>query len=252
MKWVKLSLLVLLLLILALFPMTVRAATTAEVTITAAGYVCDAPGGFTISYISDYEVGISWTKGADANNTMIRATVGREPTSRTDGYLVYYGQGNSTTDWSNNLDTMDAKVHYRAWSESAAGAWSSEYAEGFIEGIGMKLIAFIVLALGLMIAGFIFKKQALMMASGLAWAGLGLYMRTQSGATAWADWDIYMLFFWLGVALALVCFFETWLVGRKAQAEIEKKEDVDEYLESYGAMQGQIAKLRNLRRKKRS
>jgi len=244
MKWL---IVLLLLLALALTPAVAIADTSAGVTITAWGYICEAPGGFAITYISDYELGLSWTKGLGANNTMVRAAIGRVPADRDDGYLVYYGDGTYATDWSQNLDTLDAKVYYRAWSENAGGIWASEYGEGFIEGIGMKLIAFIVLALGLMIAAFVFKKQALMMAAGLGFVGLGVYMRLQSVAIGWADWDIYMLFFWLGITLAIVCFFESWLVARKSQIEEQVKEEGETYMDSYGEMMAQIAKLRRFR-----
>lgn len=242
-KWLAISLLALLL----LAPLQAQAATSVTVTITAAGYVCEAPGGFTVTYVSDWEIGLSWAMGADANNTMVRAAYGRYPENRDDGYLVYYGGGTYANDTAVNLDETASLIYYKAWSENTGGAWSSEYGEGFIEGIGMKLIAFIILALGLMVAAFVFKKQALMMAAGLGFVGLGVYMRIQSVAIGWANWDIYMLFFWLGIALALVCFFETWFVARKSQ-EIElAKEEGEQYAESYSDMLVQVAKLRRFR-----
>lgn len=70
MKWLRLLILTLTLTLL-LLPSSVSASTSAEVAVTATGYVCGAPGGLTLTYISDYEVGISWTKGEDAVNTTV-------------------------------------------------------------------------------------------------------------------------------------------------------------------------------------
>lgn len=58
-KWLA----VIVCLVLILLPTsTIRADTSSDVTITATGIVIGAPGGFTVYYISDYEVGLSWTK----------------------------------------------------------------------------------------------------------------------------------------------------------------------------------------------
>ena len=52
-----------LLLIIFINPTSVLADTSDDITVTVSGWICGAPGGFTLTYISDYEVGISWTKG---------------------------------------------------------------------------------------------------------------------------------------------------------------------------------------------
>lgn len=158
-------------------PFTAEAATSAEVTITVVGYVVGAPGGLTLTYVSDYEVGISWTKGEDAENTMVRAAVGRLPESRTDGYLVYYGPGTSTSDWKGNLDVIDARIYYRAWSERVDGVWEEGGTSDWLAGGGgMTTIAIIMLVLGLTIAAYVVKSGMLYAICIPAWLFFTFYM----------------------------------------------------------------------------
>lgn len=141
------KLLVILIGFIGLLPQPVSAATSVDITITAVGIVIGAPGGFTLTYISDYEVGIDWTKADGAVNTMIRAAVGRYPTSITDGYLVYYGDGVTTSDTGVSLDETAAAVYYRAWSENADHVFSPVWAEGKMEGIGVVILGIAALML---------------------------------------------------------------------------------------------------------
>lgn len=164
-----------------LIPTSVLADTSADITVTAAGWVCGAPGGFTITYISDYEVGLSWAKGIEAEKTMIRAAYGRTPENRTDGYLVYYGDGVYCSDTAVSLDETATPIYYRAWSQNANGVWEDEGVWGFIEGIGVTMIAFIVLALG--IAGIaMWRKHILLYAAGFIGC---LLIALHLGETSW-------------------------------------------------------------------
>lgn len=234
MKWVARICLVLALMLL---PTTVSAATSAEVTIYAMGYVCDAPGGFTLTYITDYEIGINWAMGAGANNTMVRAAYGRYPENRTDGYLVYYGNGTYCNDTAVNLDETASLVYYRAWSQNAAGVWEEVGASDWLEGPNMKMIALIVLCLGLMTPAFLWKKQALMVAAGLAWTVLAFWSRAMT--PTWGTWDMYELLFYLGFALALMCFIESAVVAHRltledrAELEAEKAREGDPYIAEF-------------------
>ena len=218
MKWLKIGLLIALLLLLVPLPLT--AGTTAEVTITATGYVVGAPGGFTVTYISDYEIGLSWTMGIGANNTMVRAAYGREPEDRTDGYLVYYGNGTSTTDWV-NLEATSAKVHYRAWSETVAGAWEETGSTGWTEGVGMLFIGMVVLCALLMIAGFWRKSQAMLWIAALAWVGFAFWQR---GVTPeWGTFDLHEIMFYVGFCMVIVCAVEAVMLYREEQPEPVKR-----------------------------
>ena len=180
---------ILLVLGLCLMPSTVLAQDedTADVTITATGMVVDAPGGFTVTYISDYEIGLSWTKPEEAEKTMIRAALGREPTNPepgeepTDGMLVYFGEDTSCTHWT-NLETTSVPMHYKAWCQTASGDWGTLHSSGLVEGLGMITIAFIVLALG--VAGIaIWKKHYMLYLAGFIGC---LLIALHLGQTYWA------------------------------------------------------------------
>lgn len=244
MRWLKIGLLITLLLLL--IPLPLSAATTAEVTITATGYLVDAPGGFTVTYISDYEIGLSWTIGTGANNTMVRACFGREPEDRTDGYLVYYGNGTNATDWV-NLEATSAKVHYRAWSETAGGAWEETGSTGWTEGVGMTFIGMVVLCAFLMIAGFWRKSQAMLWVAALAWVGFAFWQR---GLTPeWATWDLHEIMFYVGFMMAIVCIVEAVMLYREEQPEPVKRAPPETPGESYQRKMADIrARARAFRR----
>lgn len=202
MRWLKLLTLVVIALLL-MTPSPALADTSAGVTVTAVGYVCEAPGDFTLTYVSDYEVGISWTKGADAENTMVRAAVGRLPESRADGYLVYYGDGTFTSDWSNNLDLLDTPVYYRAWSESANSTWEEAGVSDFLGGVGMTILAVAIIVLGLTIAAFVFKNVPLLLASTMGWIVFAFLMYGKVFDNAALNTALLMF----GGAMALICLF---------------------------------------------
>lgn len=175
MKWIRV--LVLGLLLVLLIPSSVLADSSEDVTVTATGYICEAPGGFTITYISDYEIGLSWIKGEDAENTMVRATYGRAPTGRSDGIEIYYGTGTYATHWISNVG-LTGPIYYQAWSQAAGGIWeetgSSE--EGNFMSASFLFIGLILLA-GLLTA-FAYKIRMLLftMAAATAWLALGVWL----------------------------------------------------------------------------
>lgn len=101
--------------------------------------VVGPPISFDAFYNSDNEIGLSWTLGEGAAYTFIRSKQGSYPTSITDGEQVYYGDGSSTTD--NNIAELSTHRYYRAWSGDGDGNYSEEYAEDYVEGIDMSLLA---------------------------------------------------------------------------------------------------------------
>jgi len=223
MKWLKL--LILLAFLLILIPAPVEAA-SADVVITAQGYVVGVPGGFTITYISDYEVGISWTKGEGAENTLVRAAIGRMPENRNDGYEVYYGTGTTATDWV-NMETLSVPIYYKSWSQTAGGAWEEGGSDTRqVEGVSMILIAFIALALGLTIATFALKsgRAILAFAGAGAWMLLGVYSYTRFTTL----WDIYYALFWLSMGMVFACVLVPAILREKKEEDISV-EDIDEY-----------------------
>jgi len=198
-------------------PILVGADTSQDVTITATGYVCGAPEGLTLIYISDYEIGISWTKGADAENTMVRAAIGRLPESRTDGYLVYYGNGTNATDWTANLGTIDARIYYRAWSQSFSGTWEEAGVSDWLTGGGM-LIAFMVLSLGLTIVAFWRNNMPIATVAGIAW--LGLFVADFTGHGMTGDYWVFTMVF---LTMALICFLYIPIIGNKSKKRAIKE-----------------------------
>lgn len=234
MKWTKLGILLILLLWL-LIPAVALADTSQNVTVTASGYVENpgTPSSLTLTYISDYEVGISWEKGASANNTMIRRVVGRPPTDRTDGVEVYYGTESYVVDYNVNLDTGGGTYYYRAWSEDSDGDWSSEYAEGSIGGIGVTLIALAILALGLTVAMFHTRNALLGFPSCIMWAILGAFAYANS-TTAWGDWQYYLFFasaFGMTIFSALAAYGLREKRDTLGDEAMEEEEEEGEYIE---------------------
>ena len=190
---------------------TVVLADSAGVTITASGFVVGVPGGFTLTYISDYEIGVSWVKGTGAVNTMVRAKYGSIPTSRTDGYLIYYGEGTSATDTGINLDETVSQVYYRAWSQNAGGVWEETGISDFIEGGGMTLIAFLIFAGILSFLGIRSSYYILKFLAGLAWWALALYWINSPPSTitkgSSVDTVVVVLLFIIGLAFMFMTFW---------------------------------------------
>ena len=101
-----------------------------------------APTDYTITQAGPSSITITWTKGTGANTTVIRASADGYPTSATDGYEVYSGNGTSVT-----VDgfAFDMTAWYsRAWSHNSYG-YSTDYAEGNVGNpIGLPAIVFAV------------------------------------------------------------------------------------------------------------
>jgi len=215
-------------LVLLMLPFTILsgvalADNSAEVVVTATGYICESPGGFTVTYISDYEVGLSWAKGVDAENTLVRACIGRFPENREDGYLVYYGDGTSATDWV-NMEFLSVPIYYQAWSQNASGIWEEGGSEtGWVEGVTIMLFALMALALGLTITAYVLKKGALFFGAAGAWALLCGYSYTRAVSTS----DIYFYLFMLCGGMVVVSAIGA-LTTRETKSYGEPDEDEDE------------------------
>lgn len=249
---IKLLVLVVSMLAWVFIPATpAQAATSADVTVTAIGYICGPPTGLILTYVSDTEIQIDWTKGVDAENTMIRSAYGRYPTDRNDGNLVYYGDAETASDTSVSLDETATPIYYRLFSERNDGIWNeTQYAEDFLEGIGMTLLAFIILGVGLTIAGYWMKNKALSYGAGGAWMVLAGYSYQQSTET----WDIFYSLFFIAIAMVIVCMLEP-IIQRdnKTKGMVEEVADeADEDLEELRGEQDKTQKqLRSLRFGKR-
>lgn len=176
MRWLKAGLLSLLLTLL-LTPLSVLADSSEDVTVTATGYVCGIPGDLTLTYISDFELGISFNKGEDAVNTMVRVKYGSYPESRTDGYLVYYGEESSCTD--PNIDLTSSQMpFYRAWHQNEGGVWEER---GIVEEADFMSASFLFIGF-ILIAGlltwFAIRVNLMLfrLAGAMSWLGLGIWL----------------------------------------------------------------------------
>lgn len=101
-----------------------------------------APTDFTATEAFPSSVVLNWTKGEGANITIIRAGADGYPTSITDGYEVYSGNGTSVTIDGFALDLSSA--YFSAWSQNVYG-YSANHAETSIgDPIGLPAIVFAV------------------------------------------------------------------------------------------------------------
>ena len=172
----KFGLFLLIGLCLLLSPQGVGADTTADIVITAQGYVGEAPGGLTITYVSDYELGVNWTKAAGTNYTMVRVAYGRPVSDRTDGFELYYGQGTNTTFWTSNVGIV-GPVYIKAWSQNIWGIWEEigATAEGNFMSMSFLFGILVILGLVLFIAAFRWKDMLLSYAAALTWMAIGFW-----------------------------------------------------------------------------
>lgn len=214
---------ILLAICLGLMPLSVFAADP-TVTITVSVWVVGAPSGLIATYISDYEVQLDWTKGLDAENTMIRGAYGREPTSRTDGFQVYYGDGITTMYWT-NLETMSVPVYFKAYSETALGVWEEIGSNtDSVEGVAMIVIGLIVLSLALMAFAYKSQRAMVVFASAGSWLILAIVSYTKRGAT----FDVYSGLYILAAALAIVSALEPVIMREKKEPGVDDGLDDDD------------------------
>jgi hypothetical protein len=165
-------------LLFLIIPSSVYADNSATVTVIATGYVTVGPGGFVVSYISDWELDLSWTPANGSVGTMVRAAYGHVPTGISDGYLVYNGSAGNFSDTSVSLDGSES-VYYRAWSIYPGGSYSSlassASSEG-IMGIGFLFLGWVILAIGLTWVATKVNLILFRVAPFLAWLGLGVLL----------------------------------------------------------------------------
>ena len=186
-----------------------------------------APTDFLLTLVDDYTVGITWVKGAGAENTMVRAKLGGVPTDRDDGYLVYYGTGESTTD--DGVDFGTSVMYYWAWSQAESEVWETTGVGDSIGGTMIIFLLFGMLGLGL-VFGFIWKKYA-WLAYGAAgvWALLGfLALETSSSASPAEITDVYMGLFWLSIGFVIACSLLPTVMRDKPSPDDIYVDEIDE------------------------
>lgn len=157
-------------------PTPMLADTTADVTVTATGYIVGVSE-LTITWITDTQIQIDWVMGDNVTNVMLRAKIGSLPDDREDGYLVYTGNATTFTDTAVNLDEIATYVYYRLWSQGSGGVWEEEGDSGWIGGQGMILIAIIMMCA--MVSYFSLRSSNILLALGasLTWLFFLYYTR---------------------------------------------------------------------------
>ena len=153
----------------------------------------------------------SWTVSA-----MVRGRVGSPPTDMHDGYLVYQGTATSATDAA-SFDP-DAKVYYRAWGANTSGIWSATHTDAILEATNMLLMILAILALVLMLAGFVLHRYALCIASSAFWIATMAFLYLNYTHTFA---DIGYIFFWSCIPLLFVCWFEPLIMAGSSKKQLE-------------------------------
>lgn len=181
MKW-KLILRIVIVVLLLGIPVTPAIAASVDVTVTAAPDYTEGIVNFVVTYVSDTQLDLDWGFSGDAVNIMIRAKYGAYPddipdedTEPSDGYLVYYGSGTSTSDTSMNFDESTGILYYKAWGQKASGKWYTTTSTDSEESRQMTLIALFVFA-GIMT--FVAVRSTywiLKFLAGLVWGGVCIY-----------------------------------------------------------------------------
>ena len=147
-----------------------------QMTVSAVPPGPSAPTGFTATFIAPRQVELEWTKGLSTNNTKIVAKFFEYPISKDDGYVVYYGMGESVNDTALDLDITFGSVFYRAYSENTTGGWSINYAEASTENPEMEGIVEQLTQFNNILASLISLLLVLALAIFAHWRGGLLYI----------------------------------------------------------------------------
>jgi hypothetical protein len=207
-----------------------------EITIVANPLVTGGIANFTITYISETQLDFDWGYTGDATHIMIRGKYGDYPanitdpwTDPSDGYLVYYGVDTSASDTSMDFDANPGPIYYSAWAQKDNGMWYMDMESGWEESAIVTLIALILLALGLMIVGYVFKRQAFAFGAVGGWLLIGVYSYTRSVAV----WDIYFTLFFFCMGLVIVSALEAMYLREKPPEPPRDMDSLDEYNKSW-------------------
>jgi hypothetical protein len=217
---------------------------TDVITINAYGYIVASPSNLVLTKVSDHQIDVSWVKGWDAANTMVRAKYGVIPTDVGDGYQVYYGAGSSASDFSVNLELSDSTIYYKAWSQRVDGVYEGSIFGIYnsIRGVGMVLIAFLLLALIPTVISFIVKngKLALTILGMIGWILLGAYSYTLSTTI----WDIYYDLFVASIGMTLITgIIIVASLLSKDKDDSDEEDDDDGYTDHIKALEDEDAKI---------
>jgi len=263
---VKLLLLLLLLTATAIgvmvVPCVVQADTSAYVTITAMGFIIAPPSGFTVTYISDNEIHLSWINPPGSMATMIRADYGEPPVNMTDGYLVYNGAGADCSDTTYsteeafNVDTPNpGTVYYRAWSQRNDGVWGNMYIQADTEDIVMisfTFLAALLIPIALVILTFMISASFFRFLTAGAFAICSYWLFHQTSTLPAMDY-LYQGFGYLWIGGAIMMPFAR--IGKNKVEEdrmdtADPESSLDRYANRLEKQQAKYKKMRGMGRRK--
>lgn len=207
----------------------VNSATYQEVSVTATPKFTDGITNFTVTYVNETQIDLSWGFSGDAVNIMIRAKYGEYPddipdedTAPTDGYLVYYGSGTSCSDTSVNFDENVSTLFYKAWGQKASGKWYTDTSTGEQESEMLLLGILAGLALIPLIASFALKsgRKILCWVSAGGWILLSAYSYTRYETL----WDVYYSLFLFAGIMVMACAFLPLIFKEKKEDDLSVDE----------------------------
>lgn len=182
-----------------------------------------APTNFTATQTGVSSANLTWTKGAGATLTIIRAGTVGYPQTPTEGYDVYNGTDNWTS--SDGLALDFATYYYTAWSWNGYG-YSIDYAQTSIGGANMIMFGLLILPLAF--TGFYFWKREIWqgLVACLCWLAAAIFFMTQSaGANPFDVADIWMVLFWICMVLAIVFALSPFVFKPAKEESWEEGED---------------------------
>lgn len=214
------------------------AASSQDISIIAYGYIIEPPGGFAYTYISDYELGLSWTPGNGSVNTMVRVGYGSFPANQSDGFLVYYGNNSSCIDTNYNM-YWDQIPFYVAWSEDPFGDFSLISASQEVNIMTQSAIFFGILALASVATFFSFKTNLILFRMSAAIGFLTLLLFVVSGNKALVltnPWVISLFFTIFCLVMSILLLYagrEIDQYGRMVKKEKDKRSESQKSQDNY-------------------
>jgi hypothetical protein len=144
----------------------VLAGTTVDIGITAIPHISGGIINFIITYVSATQLDLSWGYSG-ATKAMIRgsynsypADVVDEDTAPTEGFLVYYGDGTSTSDTSMNFEENTGTLYYSVYGQKPDGKWYLNKTSGDERSKTVTFLTFVGLFLWLIFANAMLRRAS--------------------------------------------------------------------------------------------
>lgn len=226
MKWRLWVLRVLAIILLTATPVaTVIAGTVADVSLFATPLFGSGIFSFTVTYVTDTRLDLSWTVGDNVSKVMVRSSYGKYPNDITsanetpsDGSLVYYGNALSYSDTSMDFENnFGMRLYYRAWAQLNDGSWVVASKTGWKESAVLTLIAIFGLALGLTWIGRNYKIMRAIAAAG--WVGVAFYWASNPPSSVIVGSSVHSILFVIFLLTALAVFMWPFTTSNGATGE---------------------------------